>query len=337
VISDANLSRVRTVRCCLCGLTKRKPIHRFKRRLPVLFRVMCRKILCLVLTFLSAAPVGAIAASQEAVIELAALVPRARPPKGVAHREPPAAGICRLIEAAAHDADLEAPFFARLIWQESLFDPNAVSPVGAQGIAQFMPGTAALRGLEDAFDPEKALKASALYLADLLRDFGNLGLAAAAYNGGEARMARYVAEGSDLPGETRAYVTAITGIAVEDWRDAPPKALDLSLSGANFHEGCLALAASGRPRTPQAAPPPPWGVVIASGRDSDSVRRQATRVMNRHAPVLQGEAVHYGRNGRLGRARGLMVAQVGRESRDAAETLCTRIHLVGGDCIVLRN
>ena len=56
-----------------------------------------------------------------------------------------------------------------------------------------MPGTAELRGLEDPFNPAEALTASARYLADLARDFGNIGLAAVAYNGGEARAAVFVA------------------------------------------------------------------------------------------------------------------------------------------------
>jgi hypothetical protein len=130
---------------------------------------------------------------------------------------------------------VDVDFFARLIWKESLFDAAAISPAGAQGIAQFMPGTAKLRGLRDAFNPAAALAASAEYLAELSRNYGNLGLAAAAYNGGEARIERYIAAGGGLPAETRAYVHAITGHSVEVWRDAPPTALDLALDkGAPF-------------------------------------------------------------------------------------------------------
>lgn len=269
------------------------------------------------------------------VILVAALPPR-RPAEFRAV-EPPAANTCRMIAEAAEAAALDAGFFARLIWQESLFDPDAVSPAGAQGIAQFMPGTAALRGLDDAFNPEKALRASALYLSDLSRGFGNLGLAAAAYNGGEARLSRYLAEGGQLPGETRAYVAKITGFTVEDWRDAPPEAPDLALEGDSFHEGCLALASGRGAKTPAAAPPPPWGVVVASGRNRATVERQVGRVTNRYRDLLRAERVHYGRNGRLARAQGLMVAQIGRDSRAAAEALCDHLHAAGGDCIVLKN
>ncbi len=79
---------------------------------------------------------------------------------------------------------LPSSYLGRLIWKESLFDPAAVSHKGAEGIAQFMPQTAVERGLDDAFDPATAIAASAHYLADLRRQFGNLGLAAAAYKRG---------------------------------------------------------------------------------------------------------------------------------------------------------
>jgi len=64
--------------------------------------------------------------------------------------------ICDLIEAEADRNGVPRDFFARLIWKESRFDANAVSPVGAEGIAQFMPGTARLRGLADPFDIDQA-------------------------------------------------------------------------------------------------------------------------------------------------------------------------------------
>jgi Transglycosylase SLT domain/SPOR domain len=308
-----------------------------------------RMVFLVVLLILAALPVQAMEATRvlpvpetatadparEGSLVLAALPPRR--PAPLPQPEPAAAGVCRMIEQAAEAALLDSGFFARLIWQESRFDPDAVSPAGAQGIAQFVPGTAALRQLDDPFDAEKALRASALYLADLIRSFGNLGLAAAAYNGGEARLARYLADGGRLPGETRAYVATITGLTVEDWRDAPPSSHDLALKGANFHEGCLALASGRGGTTPAAAPPPPWGVVIASGRDRATTERQVARIRSRHAGLLRMEPVHYGRNGRLARARDLMVAQVGRDSRTEAEALCARLHAAGGDCIVLRN
>ncbi|MGH2981660.1 MAG: lytic transglycosylase domain-containing protein, partial [Solirubrobacterales bacterium] len=67
---------------------------------------------------------------------------------------------------------------------ESGFDPYAVSPAGAQGIAQFIPGTAASYGLRDPFDPDVAIDAQAHLMSDLLRRFGSVRLALAAYNAG---------------------------------------------------------------------------------------------------------------------------------------------------------
>ncbi|OYZ93912.1 MAG: hypothetical protein B7Y01_01115 [Xanthobacter sp. 17-67-6] len=125
--------------------------------------------------------------------------------------------LCRLIEQAALKEALPAAFLTRLIWRESSFRSHVVSSKGAQGIAQFMPGTAAERGLKNPFDPEAALPAAASLLADLQRRFGNLGLAAAAYNAGPARVDAFLAGRSGLPSETRLYVRLITGRSAEDW------------------------------------------------------------------------------------------------------------------------
>ncbi|KQP72752.1 lytic transglycosylase [Methylobacterium sp. Leaf111] len=126
--------------------------------------------------------------------------------------------LCRLIEGSAKARGLPVPFLTRLIWRESAFRVTAVSPVGAQGVAQFMPGTARERGLTDPFDPEQAIPHAAHLLADLNRQFGNLGLAAAAYNGGPGRVSAWLAGSGGLPTETRNYVLAITGSPAEAWR-----------------------------------------------------------------------------------------------------------------------
>ncbi|MFT3973231.1 MAG: lytic transglycosylase domain-containing protein [Amaricoccus sp.] len=248
-----------------------------------------------------------------------------------------AAGVCRTIEAAARESALDAGFFARLLWKESLFQPGAISPAGAQGIAQFMPGTAKMRGLADAFEPEAALRASAAYLADLSRTYGNLGLAAAAYNGGEARVERFLAAKSDLPAETRAYVQAITGYSVEAWRDSPPDSVDLSLEGESFQPACVALAATRGKTQTRARPVLPWGVVIASNRDLAGAERQVSRLKNRFAEVLKAEPVAYTSGWRPGMSRMLHYAQVGRQTRDEAQALCGRLTEAGGDCLVMRN
>ena len=126
--------------------------------------------------------------------------------------------VCDTLAAAAQAHELPAVFFIRLIWQESRFDPRAISPVGAQGVAQFMPDTAAAMGLKNPFDPQEALPFSARLLRELLGQFGNLGLAAAAYNAGPKRILDWLAKRGKLPKETRDYVQSITGHAAERWR-----------------------------------------------------------------------------------------------------------------------
>lgn len=125
--------------------------------------------------------------------------------------------LCHALRQAAEQSGIPLPFFARLIWQESRFRSDEVSHAGAQGVAQFMPDTAADVGLDDPFDPIKALPASARFLRKLRDDFGNLGLAAAAYNAGPGRIQKWLAKQSELPQETRDYVRIITGTQAEDW------------------------------------------------------------------------------------------------------------------------
>jgi soluble lytic murein transglycosylase-like protein len=128
--------------------------------------------------------------------------------------------ICSTLASAAAQNDLPTDFFARLIWQESRFDPVAVSRAGAQGVAQFMPATANWRGLSNPFDPLEAIAQSAKLLRDLRREFGNLGLAAAAYNAGSGRVHDWLAGRRALPAETNAYVRIVTGYSPEQWAGA---------------------------------------------------------------------------------------------------------------------
>lgn len=126
--------------------------------------------------------------------------------------------VCRAISEVAETQHLPAPFLVSLIWQESRFNEHAVSPVGAQGIAQFMPESAQEFGLDNPFEPLKALTASARMLRGLVDQFGNLGLAAAAYNGGSGRVENWLARKGRLPAETRTYVMRITGRTPEHWK-----------------------------------------------------------------------------------------------------------------------
>jgi hypothetical protein len=100
---------------------------------------------------------------------------------------------------------------AAQLYAESGFNPFARSPAGAEGIAQFMPGTADAYGLDNPFDPVAAIDAQAHLMSDLLKQFdGKVALALAGYNAGAGAVQRY---GGIPPfAETRAYVTKILGL-----------------------------------------------------------------------------------------------------------------------------
>jgi hypothetical protein len=95
-----------------------------------------------------------------------------------------------------------------------------------------MPETASDRGLDNPFDALQAIPASARLLRDLYQKFGNLGLAAAAYNAGPKRIADWRANKGPLPQETQDYVKAITGWPAEAWADAQTRSPALKLPRA---------------------------------------------------------------------------------------------------------
>jgi len=129
--------------------------------------------------------------------------------------------LCNALFASAENNDLPVPFFANLIWQESRLQLDAVSRVGALGIAQFMPKVAVEVGLGDPFDPHQAIPASARFIHTLREHFNNLGFVAAAYNAGAHRVAEWLEHGRSLPRETRDYVVRVTGRSAEAWRKSP--------------------------------------------------------------------------------------------------------------------
>ena len=124
------------------------------------------------------------------------------------------------LAAAARRWRVSAALLAAQLLAESNFNPFAVSPAGAQGIAQFMPGTAAAYGLADPFDPVAAIDAQAHLMSDLIRQLGTPELALAGYNAGPGAV-----EGCDcIPPypETQAYVTRILALLGGAGALAPP-------------------------------------------------------------------------------------------------------------------
>lgn len=240
---------------------------------------------------------------------------------------------CALIAVSADGAGLPRPFFARLIWKESRFDPQAVSPVGAEGIAQFMPATAKRRGLSNPFQPAEALPASAAYLAELREMFGSLGLAAAAYNAGETRVSQWLAGRSGLPAETRDYVFSITGKPA-DWfretrQDAEVAPLDKELA---FLDACRQMPVIAT----RADPRPPWGAVVAGGRNRRAAMAAFERVRRRAPSFIDAEKLFFVRKPR--RAAGPVVtARIGAGSRNEALKICRRLTSAGIPCFVRRR
>ncbi len=253
-----------------------------------------------------------------------------------------AAEVCDLLSLHARRNNLPVDFFTRLIWKESVFDAQAVSPVGAEGIAQFMPGTAKLRGLKNSFDHREALAAAAEYLAFLTEKFGNLGLAAAAYNFGEDGTSAWLAKRRNLPAETEDYVLAITGHAAAEWR-SPAAALDIPGlgGGSSFTENCTRLVLREMlPPTPksQRSPAKPWGVVIAGGFSEAQTLTSFARVKSRYAALLNDELPMVVRGRNLSRGRKLLVrVMIGRNTRQEAEALCAKLRAQNGACIVDKN
>jgi hypothetical protein len=258
--------------------------------------------------------------------------------------------MCLMIEAAARANDLPLEFFARVIWQESRFQPNAVGPITrngkrALGIAQFMPGTASERRLLDPFDPVQALPKSAEFLSELRSQFGNLGLAAAAYNAGPRRVQEWLSGTGSMPLETRHYVVAITGTTVEEWGATGRGG---KTSGGAPHTTCQDLMALLK-RAPnyfvteleqrvKLGADRPWGVQLAAGFGREMAMAMYSRAIARLRGVFGDQDPML--LGGLFRSRGTRTfyqVRIGTETRREADDLCIRIRHAGGACLVLRN
>jgi hypothetical protein len=258
--------------------------------------------------------------------------------------------MCLMIESAAKSQDLPLEFFARVIWQESRFQSDAIGPMTrrgqrAQGIAQFMPGTASERRLLDPFDPVQALPKSAEFLNELRGQFGNLGLAAAAYNAGPRRVQEWLAGTGTMPSETRNYVFAITGTSVDDWATAGKSGKTPDRAPTSSCRDLMALL--------KRAPNPfvtqleqhvklgadrPWGVQLAAGFNRDRALSMYARAMKRLSAVIGDQDPSL--LGSLWRSRGTRTfyqVRIGADTRIAADDLCGRIRRAGGACLVLRN
>jgi len=254
---------------------------------------------------------------------------------------------CLMIESAANSNGLPVGFFTRLIWRESHFNPDAIGPVTrsgqrAQGIAQFMPGTAADRDLSDPFNPVQALPKAASLLRDLREEFGNLGLAAAAYNAGPNHVHGWLAGSRTMPPETERYVFAITGKSISEWAKSKPgedivEPFDCVQTVAKLQEVPSSFVtvlweriAADKRRA--------WSVILAAGFFKQKALTAYAHAMDRYSSVV-GEHDPMITSTIL-RSRGtnrFFQVSIGAESRTVASDLCSRIRRVGGACLVSRR
>jgi hypothetical protein len=151
------------------------------------------------------------------IVVLIAVKPACADTTGQKGRETVKEASCRIVEQTARANQLSVAMLTRLLWNESRFQLRIISRAGALGVAQFMPVTSDARGLSDPFDPEQAIPQAAQLLADLDRQFGNIGLAIAAYNAGPGRVASWLGSTGALPRETGIFVRAVTGRSPEEW------------------------------------------------------------------------------------------------------------------------
>jgi len=262
-----------------------------------------------------------------------------------------ATSICLLVESAAQAHGLPLEFFARLIWQESRFKPNAVGPMTrsgsrAQGIAQFMPSTASERGLFDPFDPVAALPKSAEFLDELHAEFGNLGLAAAAYNAGPRRLRDWLDGRGALPAETRRYVIAITGRSVEEWAASRARADGdkAPLRRTSCGELMALLKEAPSPfigeleRRVREGGARPWGVELSAGFQREHVLAAYAAIEKTYRTILENrDPVIIESKFRSRGTQDFYQVRVGAETRTAANTLCATLRKAGAACLVLRN
>ena len=243
--------------------------------------------------------------------------------------------ICRTMERSASDNDLPIEFFTRVIWQESKFDVRARSSAGAQGIAQFMPKTASSRGLIDPFDPYLSLPESASYLRELKNRFGNLGLAAAAYNAGPGRLAQWLSGKTNLPAETIAYVRTVTGRSIAEWASTQSPTW-----GAEIPKGvpCTSLANMSPNKSPsqkgnnvpKVSGWTPWGVQLLGDFSETKVLARYENLRRKYSKVLgDKDPLVVTTNGPSGRTKRYL-ARVAESTRQEAEQLCNRLQSAGG-------
>jgi len=191
----------------------------------------------------------------------------------------------------------------------------------------------------------QALPKSAEFLSELRNQFGNLGLAAAAYNAGPRRVQEWLAGTGPMPQETRNYVVAITGTTVDQWAAAGKNG---RMPDRAPNAGCREMMAllkhapnsfvTELEQHIELGADRPWGVQLAAGFNRDRALAMYSRAMTRLRAVIGDQDPSLLSS--LFRSRGTRTfyqVRIGADTRPAADDLCNRIRRAGGACLVLRN
>jgi hypothetical protein len=251
--------------------------------------------------------------------------------------------LCQTVASAADQNGLPFEFFSRIIWQESRFNSGAIGPVTrggerAQGIAQFMPATASERSVRDPFDPFEALPKSAEFLRELNAQFGNLGLAAAAYNAGPQRVRDWLDGKRTLPPETQAYVQKVTGHSAQEWMLPKPIILAVAVPA---EMSCMQGAGLMHKLQPLAAPSPPRHAWVAQliGDSSETAAMSRFRQMQGKLRSALGSYVPsiLRTSIKTSSAPIWVRVRVEFDTRQAAESLCAKLEAAREPCLVQRN
>lgn len=238
----------------------------------------------------------------------------------------PADSICEAVKAAAEEQDIPIGFLMRLLWQESRFRTAEVSSAGAQGIAQFMPQTAVEMGLRNPFDPLQAIPASARFLRKLHDRFGNLGLAAAAYNAGGGRIEKWLSRRSSLPKETQAYVKIITGHEAKAWTDEENTVfMPIDLPHKAPCEGVGGLSRSEQMRAVSVDLTPSAGAMVRKAEAEAEAAEARNEARNVVAAELRVAAVKVAKRVRMAsrKARILLASKAGKRGKPSVVHLAS--------------
>jgi hypothetical protein len=267
------------------------------------------------------------------------------PPADTAPAGTNSVSICQMVALAAAANGLPFEFFAQVIWQESRFRTDAVGPLTrtghrAQGIAQFMPMTAAERLLHDPFDPVQALPKSAEFLRELRAIFGNLGLAAAAYNAGPQRVRDWLAGRRTLPLETQTYVRKVTGRSAQEW--TRPEQAPLTITAPADMPCAQTATRASKPQSSsieaQPKPASAWGIQLVGDRSESKALELYRLLQKKHQSILAGyEPIIIRTTAKVSAGPIWSRVRIDADDREAAQMLCSRLRAVGENCLVQHN